>query len=407
MPGIRPRFFKSVVAVALLTLSCTEGGEPAPRNVIVLIADGAGVAHWTLAKLGRDELAVEGFPVAGLIDTRGDRHTVSGSGPGATALSTGVRSFMGAVGVGPDSLPRETVLEAAMARGMAAGIITTTWVADATPAAFGAHSPSRSAMVDILRQMAAQRIEVILGGGGRILELAEERDSVDLRGELDAAYTLIESREELEALDLDTISALVGLFSRGDMPRAPEREPSLSTMLSTALTIVSRDPDGFFLMVENEGSDTEAHRNSDREVLQAEMLDFDEAVGLALAFQRDHPETLVVVTADHETGGISLPADEALANRMFTSMLDSIVAARGGTGHTSADTAALRAYAVNDAGFRDRVATVLREPSLQYSTGDHTAALVPLFAIGPGAARFGGLKENREIGALLLEAVRN
>ncbi|MEJ2203583.1 MAG: alkaline phosphatase [Gemmatimonadota bacterium] len=238
----------------LLTLSCAPEPAPAPRNVIVMISDGAGVAHWTLAKFARDELSVDAFPVAGLVDTRGDGHTVTGSGPGGTALSTGVRSFMGAVGVGPDSLPRESVLEAAMFRGMAAGLVTTTWVADATPAAFGAHSPDRGAMVGILRQMAAQRIEVILGGGGRILELAEDRDSVDLRAELRADYPVVESLEELEELEPDTLTRLIGLFSPGDMPPAPERAPSLSRWMSTALTILSRDPDGFFLMVENEGT---------------------------------------------------------------------------------------------------------------------------------------------------------
>ncbi|MEJ2203584.1 MAG: hypothetical protein P8170_05705 [Gemmatimonadota bacterium] len=92
---------------------------------------------------------------------------------------------------------------------------------------------------------------------------------------------------------------------------------------------------------------------------------------------------------------------------MFTSMLDSIVAARGGTGSpTAADTSALVEHVRSDGAFRARVTALLREPSVHYSTGDHTGSLVPLFAIGPGAERFGGLKENREIGRLLLEAVR-
>ena len=129
-------------------------------------------------------------------------------------------------------------------------------------------------------------------------------------------------------------------------------------MMTTALDILDRNPEGFFLMVENEGSDTEAHANVERDVLVAEMLDFDDAVRIALEYQERHPETLIVVTADHETGGISLNPDQE------------------------------------------------RNVILGYSTDDHTAAMVPLFARGPGAERFGGLQENWQIGQLLLRAVK-
>jgi alkaline phosphatase len=143
-------------------------------------------------------------------------------------------------------------------------------------------------------------------------------------------------------------------------------------------------------------------------VVAAEMLDFDDAVGVALAFHGDHPETLVIVASDHETGGITLPTDTALGDRMVASMLDSIVGARGGSGApTSADSMALREYLTSNGTARAGLVAAMRTPVLEYATGDHTGALVPLFAIGPGAERFGGLKENREIGRLLLEAVRN
>ena len=142
------------------------------------------------------------------------------------------------------------------------------------------------------------------------------------------------------------------------MAPAAERSPSLAAMMSVALEMLEGRPGGFFLMVESEGTDTEAHRNAGREILVREMLAFDDAVRLALDFRRRSPQTLVVVTADHETGGIGLPTAERRAD------------------------------------------------SLQYTTEGHSAAFVPLFAVGPGAERFGGLKENREVGQLLLEAVR-
>ena len=328
-----------------------------PRSLIVMIADGAGVEHWTLARFARDDLAIREFPVAALVDTRGDGHVVTGSAAGATALSTGTRTFLGAIGVAPDSTERQTVLEAAMARGMSTGLITTAIIADATPAAFAAHAVSRSEMASIARQMIELPVDVMMGGGRRIWDLAEERESLDLWTPTRQRYEVVESAAELNAVDTDRVTALFGVFADAAMPRAGERSPSLTMMMSTALDILDNDPEGFFLMVENEGSDTEAHSNVEREILVNEMLDFDDAVRLALEFQRRHPETLLVVTADHETGGISL---------------------------TSAED---------------------RSDTLQYSTGDHSAAFVPLFAIGPGADRFGGLKENREVGQLLLEAV--
>ena len=396
------------VTVALFGAQCTpaapdgQGAPEAPQSVIVLIADGAGVAHWTLAKFERDQLAIDRFPVVGLVDTRGHEHTVTGSAPGATAIATGVHTFMGAVGVGPDSLPRETALEAAMARGRAAGLVTTTWVADATPASFGAHVPNRGDFTRIMQQMGAQGIEVILGGGQGIFEFAA-RDSVDLRTELEARYQIIESAEAFEALDPASVERVLGLFARGDMPRVPDRSPSLTEMMTKALAILERDPDGFFLMVENEGSDTEAHRNVDREILVTEMVDFDDAVAVALEFQERHPETLVLVTSDHETGGVSLPYDQTLLNQIIQSKLDSIVISRGGAGPTAADSAALRAHLGEVEG---ELRTLSRAPILRYETGGHTGAMVPLFAIGPGAERFGGVKENREVGRILLDLIR-
>ena len=399
----------AATGLACLAASCVPQQAVTPRsmsphNVIVLIADGAGLTHWTLAMFERDEMAVEELPVVGLVDTRGHEHTVTGSAPAATALATGVHTFMGAVGVGPDSLPRETALEAAMARGKAAGLVTTTWVVDATPAAFGAHHVSRGAFTQIMQQMAAQGIEVILGGGQRVFEIAEQRDSVDLRSEVAARYQIIESAAELDSLDPEAVERVLGLFSPADMERAPIRSPSLTQMMSKALAILERDPDGFFLMVENEGSDTEAHRNMEREVLVSEMLDFDDAVRMALEFREDHPETLVIVTSDHETGGMSLPRDGGLLNRLVEAKLDSIVMARGGTEPVRADSVALRTHLASIEG---ELRTLSRAPVLRYETGDHTAAMVPLFAVGPGAERFGGIKENREVGRLLLEAVRN
>ena len=350
-----------LAAAAVLVASLPTPGasqEARPRNVVVMIADGAGVAHWTLARFAREALAVGEFPVAGLVDTRGHDHVVTGSAAGATALSTGTRTFFGAVAVGPDSTSLETALEAARRGGMATGLVTTASIADATPAAFGAHAVSRNEQVSILRQMIGLPVDVLMGGGRRVFEVAPERAGVDLWAEAALRYEIVESQGELEAVDPASGAPLLGVFARGEMPLAAERSPSLPAMVGVALEKLATSPDGFFLMVENEGTDTQAHDNADRDILVAEMLDFDDAVRLVLEYHRRDPRTLVVVTADHETGGTSLVA---------------------GPG---------------------------RIDMLRYATGDHSAAFVPLFAVGPGAERFGGLKDNSEVGRLLLDAVR-
>ena len=350
----RPR--NRVMALALVAgvLCSCQPTEP-PTRIILLLADGAGVAHWTLAAFADDDLPVARMTTVGLVDTRGSDHTVSGSAPTATAYAAGVRSFMGAVGVGPDSTPVQSVVEVAMERGMATGLLTTTMLVDATPAAFGAHAAARGQFAEIARQMSRKGMTVLMGGGRSAFGPAIQPDSSELFSEIRGRSTYVETVDALSGLEADTVTSLVGLFAEGGMGAVAQRGTALQTMTSVALAIVDRNPNGFFLMVENEESDTEAHRNADEATITAEMLDFSAAVGIALAYQEEHPETLVIVTGDHETGGMSLPHD--------------------------AD----------------------REIVMQYASGGHTGVLVPLFASGPGAERFGGIIRNDRVGQLLLE----
>ena len=355
----RTRFW-ALAALTFLSSACASVESPSesPANIVFFVADGAGAAHWTLASFANEDLAVRRMKTVGLVDTRGSDHTVSGSAPTATAYATGVRSFMRAISVGPDSLPRESVVEVAIARGMSTGLITTTFLSDATPAAFGAHAPSRTARGEISRQMSTKGITVLMGGGRRAFRPEMQPDSSDLLSEVRQSYTYVETVDELMRLDPDTVNALLGLFAEGDMGIVADRGTALQEMTSTALRILGRNPNGFFLMVENEESDTQSHGNAAQATLTAEMLDFDRAVGLALDYQAEHPEMLVIVTGDHETGGVSLTPDQD------------------------------------------------REIVMHYASGGHTGTLIPLFASGPGAERFGGIIENREVGQILLEMLR-
>ncbi len=331
---------------------------PEPRRVILFIGDGAGASYWTAARFASETLAVEAFRVVGLVDTRSSSHRVTDSAAGATVYATGVRTYNYAIGVGPDSLPRRTVLEVAEELGLATGLVATSTITHATPASFAAHVVHRRMEPEIARQYAGQQIDVILGGGRQFFDGSVEGAS-ELLPELTQRYVYVETADQLQALRPDTVDALLGLFAPAGMRRAIDgRSPTLDAMTRVALGVLDGDPDGFFLMVEGSQPDWRGHDNEPLDAVTAEMLDFDRAIGVALEYQQRRPGTLVVVVADHETGGLAIQAGD-----------DGELVAR-------------------------------------YTTTNHTAQMIPLFARGPGAERFGGVIPNTRVGELLMEAVR-
>lgn len=329
-----------------------------PFSVILFIGDGAGVPQWSAAAHAASGLAIHSFPVVGLVDTRASNSRVTDSAAGATAFAAGVRTFNGAIGVAADSTPVRTVLELAESRRMSTGLVATSTLTHATPASFAAHVPSRALHMEIAADMAEQDIEVLLGGGLRYFDPAQRPDGKDLIGRItrDAAY--VTTPEAFRALDPDTITALVGLFAADNPPPVGSRSPSLAELTRGALDVLEKDEQGFFLMVEGSQIDWRAHENASIHEIIAEVLDFDFAIREALRFQQDRRgNTLIVVVADHETGGLSLHGD---AMGVF---------------------------------------------GAHYTTEGHTAEMVPLFAVGPGAEAFGGVRDNDAVGRLLLELV--
>ncbi len=322
--------------------------QASSSRTILFVADGAGIAHWSAARLRGDSLAVAAFPAVGLVDPGNTTGPHVESASSATAFAIGEQTIYGAIGVGADQEPRPTVLETAEAGGLATGLVTTTFLLDATPAAFAAHVPSRRQWARIARQMLDQGIEVLMGDGLAWF------DSLPIREH----YTVVTTPEELGGIDIDRVSRLLGLFDIDRVADPERRAPSLAEMTGTALAILDRDPDGFFLLVENEHTDHRAHDNAPLAVIQAEVADIDRAIRVALDYRTRHPETLIVVTGDHETGGLAVIPDS---------------------------TGALEA---------------------RYVTTGHSLELVPLFAIGPGAQAFAGIRSNAAIGRLLLERVR-
>lgn len=341
------------------------------RRVIFLIGDGTGTAYWSAAKFSADRLAVQDMPVVGLVDTRSSDARVTDSAAGATVYATGERTYNGAIGVGPECkelvardsaavmrdpascAPLETVVERVERRGWATGLVATSSVTHATPASFAAHVPHRRMEPEIAEQLAGSGVDVLLGGGWGFFSGSARPDGRNLLDATCAEAVCIRTVEELRGYQADD-RRLIGLFAEKGMPTAAERAPSLPEMTRAALARLARDPDGFFLLVEGSQPDWRGHDNAPLGELVAEVVDFDRAVGVALEFARATPGTLVVVTADHETGGLAL-------------------------------------------GERADTLTGV------YSTTAHTAEMVPLFAYGPGAERFAGIRENYEVGRILLE----
>ncbi len=286
-----------------------------PTNIILFIGDGMGDAQRTAAQwaaYGQDShLAMDSMPHSGWART-GSLLGVTDSAAAATALATGHKTLDGMIAMDPLFNPLQTILEQAQRRGMAVGLATTTEIAHATPAAFAAHVPLRTQMADIARQMIERRVNVLLGGGeddflppsatGCFPAPGDRSDGRTLIQEAtDAGYVYVCDGVALMAAPPDT-SRLLGLFVDAGMTRP--HSPTLATMTHAAITLLSQDPEGFFLMVEGGQIDWAAHNNDAANVI-SDTLAFDDAVAIAQAFAVGHPQTLIIVTADHETGGMA------------------------------------------------------------------------------------------------------
>jgi alkaline phosphatase len=322
-----------LVATLLLLLSpalwgcATTGGADvakAPRgkakNIILLIGDGMGPSHvgttWLYSQrtLGKELKMVEVMQVgrtAYLANDTADS-MVTESAAAATQIACGVKVPARAVGMGPDGkTPCKTIMEIAKDRGMATGLVTTSGITDATPAAFAAHVPHRSDEASVAAQQLALGVDVLMGGRKQFflpeVSAGKRDDGRNLMDEARAAgYAVVGDAQELKSTQGPRI---LGLFNMGNMvyeiDRTPTGEPSLAEMTAKTLEVLSRNPKGFFAMIEGGRIDHAAHRNDAAGVIH-DTLAFDEAVGVALEFARKNPDTLLIVTADHETGGMSV-----------------------------------------------------------------------------------------------------
>lgn len=427
------------MAALLASLASSAPAAPATRpterpvNVILMIADGCGTASATLARgvAGRP-LALDSILV-GQVETGSANSRITDSAAAATALASGVKTDNRMVGRDPTGRSVPTLFERARERGMATGLVVKSTITDATPAAFAAHVHNRASEDSIAVQELDHGVDVMLGGGREWFlpsgSGGSRKDSLDVVARAKSrGWTYVETPTELARV---THGPLLGLFAPGDMSfaldRDPAKEPSLPEMAAKALALLGPSRRGFFLMIEGSLVDHAGHAN-DPASHARELLEYDETVREVLRFARQNGRTLVVTTADHETGGLGLGRrlgdrsiyelhPEALAPvrsttaRMAERILagaaaDSLVQADMGGPLTDAERALLMPAIAAKAGVTQALGAIesLRA-SLDWTTGGHSAVDVNLYAFGPGSERFRGLHDNTEIARLLAERI--
>jgi alkaline phosphatase len=296
-----------------------EGEAPKRSHaqaLILFIGDGMGEAHRTAGRwsaVGRSgALAMDRMPFVGWAGTDAANGAITDSAAAATALATGVKTTNGKIAVDPNDNPLTTILERAQAKGMAVGLVTTVQVSHATPAAFAAHVADRDMMTEIARQMLEARVDVLLGGGEDQFVPTNDAgcfgpgERLDERNLLDeavlAGYTHVCTATAFTAVPTST-TRLLGIFADEAMSRP--FSPSLKDMTQKAIDILSQDPDGFFLMVEGGQIDWASHANNATDAI-SDTIGLDDAIAVAQTYASTAPNTLVIVTADHETGGMSV-----------------------------------------------------------------------------------------------------
>ncbi|MDO9631021.1 MAG: alkaline phosphatase [Humidesulfovibrio sp.] len=323
---LKNSFLLSALIVLVLCQAALAAG-PA-RNVIVLIADGTAAEQYTLARWYKGAPLAQDAILTGMVRTFIADSVVADSAPAGSAYATGVRTSDKLISVGPkatvltgQSVPPEalrfrplaSVLEGARLQGRATGIVSTSRVTHATPAAFLAHVPSRAMETEIMEQAVHQGVDVVLGGGRGYLTPKDaggsRKDGRDLVPTLRArGYELPTKASELASAKGPRI---FGLFAKSHMAPDIDRsvlavdEPSLEQMTAKAIAVLTKNPKGFFLMVEGSQIDWADHANDPAHLI-SDLMSFDRAVQTALAYAQKRKDTLVVVVSDHNTGGMSI-----------------------------------------------------------------------------------------------------
>ncbi len=325
------------------------------KNIILMIGDGMGTTQVQAGfTANKGQLNIQNCPVTGYAKTSASDNYITDSAAAGTAFACGVKTYNGAIGVDHEGTSVETILESAIRHNMKTGLVATCRITHATPASFIAHQVSRNMYEEIAEDFLKTPIDLFIGGGRENFD--NRKDNKNLLNELSSnGYTVVTSTDSLEFV---SSGKLAGLIHKGDQPRVSEgRGEMLGIATRKALELLDNE-NGFFLMIEGSQIDWGGHDNRTDYVVE-EMLDFDKAIGQVLEFAAKDEQTLVIITADHETGGL------AIIN-----------------GSTESGT-------VEGA----------------FSTRGHTSVMVPVYAFGPSSELFQGVYENNQIYHKMITAI--
>ncbi len=323
-----------------------------PKNIILMIGDGMGLTQVSAALYSNgNKLSLEQFPFTGLHKSYSADDLITDSAAGATSFASGIKTYNAAIGVNKDSMAVGTILEEAEQKGMATGLVATSSITHATPASFIAHQKSRTMMEEIATDFLKTDIDFFVGGGKKYFD-RREKDTRNLYQELEAKGYVVSDfiKQDLTAVQVDNAKPFAYFTADAEPVPVTQGRDYLVPASKMAVNFLDQRSDkGFFLMIEGSQIDWGGHANNSNYII-TEALDFDKAIAAVMEFAKKDGETLVIVTADHETGGYSINTG---------SKMDSIVGA--------------------------------------FTTDKHTAALIPVFAYGPGAELFSGIYENTAI----------
>lgn len=339
---------KSLYIAFFVFSSSVFAQQQDPPNIILMIGDGMGLAQITAGMYTMDTpTALENFPIVGLSKTHSYDQFVTDSAASGTAYACGEKTYNGVLGIDPKNNKLESIMEYCQSKGYQSALLATSSIVHATPAAFYANVPSRKQYQDIALQLSESTVDYFIGGGKKHFNLREDKRNLIKEME-ENNFEVVRNLDDFVA----SPAKRVGLFTDTDEPQpiAMGRQPDLAPAVTATLNKLNQKDAPFFMLVEGSQIDWGGHDNNLSYII-SEFEDFNGAVAAALAFAKEKGNTLVVVTADHETGGLSLTKGNLDKKRV----------------------------------------------SGEFSTKGHSGILVPVFAFGPESESFSGIYDNTSI----------
>jgi len=387
----------------ILLLPLVASAQQKAKYVFYFIGDGMGFNHVSLTEywLGYTQdvfdsrpLSFSAFPVLGWAVTHSESNLITDSAAAGTALSTGSKTKNGMLATGPDSTALESISYKIHDAGYKVGISSTVGINHATPAAFYGHNVNRGNYYEIASEIPASEFE-FFAGGGAIESTGDDEDRVSVYEAIEkGGYVIAEGMDDFAAKK-DGAQKMMLLQKDGrlrtELPYAIDMKEDDMTQADLVRASIDflyeEDGEGFFVMSEGGRIDWASHGNDTKAVIM-ETLSLSDAVAEAVRFYNEHPdETLIVVTADHETGGLTLSWEKGY--NLYFDKLEEIGCSKDKVSEEE----------------RERMNEISHEAHIGWTTGDHSAANVPVFAIGAGSGLFSGRMDNTDIPKRICEAM--